>query len=49
MTTPVRDRYHAPIPVRAALALILGPSTCVTCLEPVDSPIHRELCEVNGG
>jgi len=43
---PARDQRRAPLPVRDMLALILGPGTCVTCLEPAGSELHRQLCEV---
>lgn len=28
----------------AALAIILGPNVCIHCMEPLSSPLHRELC-----
>ena len=49
MTARSPDRYRAPMPVRTMLALILGPATCVTCLERYGSALHAELCEVAGG
>ncbi len=46
MTARSAERYRAPLPARAMLALILGPGYCVTCMEPLASPLHAELCEV---
>lgn len=44
-SAPAPDRYHAPLDPRELVALILPAGTCLTCLEPEGSPLHRELCE----